>query len=394
MKVCLISSMYPPRISGPSTQTRHFALFLKELGVTPIVVTFGERDEVSYDEGIKVYYLHSHEEPVIGPFLQYINAFFRLWKIFGHEGPNVVHHQTGVDYLSVISGFLAKRMGIPSIIKYAGDLVWERLSPNSSNSLTYEEIFSSSLEARFLTLLERFTLNNFTIIWAISSFQKKSLTDIHNIPEEKIVSLPNSICLDGIKTRESIKDNTNNNNSFEILTVCRFAKWKRIDNAILALSKLENNNIKLRIIGGENSVLEQELRNLAKSLGLSQRVIFSGSISPTEIGSHFSKSNIFLLPTAHEPCAIVLIEAMAAGLPIVTTNVGGNPDLVTDGQEGFLVEPGDVDGMARKLQFFIENPELRLRAGRLGTEKAERYSLKKNIHQFIDLYNGLVRGSL
>ena len=393
MKVCLISSVYPPRISGPSTQTRHFALLLKGNGVAPIVVTFGRRNEVSFDEGVKVYYLSSHEEKLIGPFFQYLNAFFRLWKILRYEKPDVVQHQTGVDYLAVISGFLAKKMRIPSIIKYAGDLVWERLGPNTSNSLSYEEIFSSSMKSRFLTRLERFTLNNFKVIWAISSYQKRSLTDIHNISEKKIVSLPNSICLDDIRTKESIM-NDQNDNSVEILTVCRFAKWKRIDNAILALSRIRNNNVRLKIIGGENSVLERDLRNMAKSLGISERVFFIGSISPAEIGCHFWKSDVFLLPTVHEPCAIVLIEAMAAGLPIVTTNVGGNPDLVTDGQEGFLVEPSDVDGMVRRLQIFIENPELRLRTGRLGIEQAKKYDLNKNIRLFIDLYKKLMRSTL
>src|SRR4030042_2705750 len=148
MKVCLVSSIYPPRIGGPSTQTRHLACLLRAHGVTPLVITFGRRDELHYDQGIKVYHLNAYEEAVIRPFWQFSHAFLRLWKIFQQERPDIVHHQTGVDYLSVLSGWVAKRMGIPSLIKYAGDLVWERLANQLSGLVKYEDIFTYNLKAK------------------------------------------------------------------------------------------------------------------------------------------------------------------------------------------------------------------------------------------------------
>lgn len=386
-KVCLISSMYPPRISGPSTQTRHFALLLKENGVIPVVVTFGERDEVRYNEGIKVYYLNAYEKPIIGAPLQYTNAFFRLWNILKEEKPDIIQHQTGVDYLAIISGFLTKIMGIPSIIKYAGDLVWERLGSNDSNRFSYEEIFNSSLKSKFLVSLERFALNNFTVIWATSRFQKESLTKILRIDERKIRSYPNYITLELNPPSKTVKD------TLTILSVCRFARWKRIDNTLKAFARLKKENVTLKIVGGENPALEKELRELAANLGIQEKVQFEGSISPTKINEFFKDADIFISSTTYEPFGITFVEAMAAGLPIVATKTGGIPEVVPEGKAGFLVEPDNMGDMADKLCLLIDNFKLRERFGEYGKQWVRQYDLKEHLYIFLKLYQELEKSN-
>lgn len=380
MKICLISSVYPPRIGGPSTQTRHFATLIKEQGITPIVITFGKRDGIGLDEGVKVYYLNSHEEPLVGPFLQYSNAFLRLWKILRNEKPDIIQHQTGVDFLSVISGFLAKRLGIPSVIKYAGDLVWERLGANHSNNFSYEEIFNSSLQGRFLTRIERFALNNFTYIWATSQFQKDSLTRILKINNNKIRSYPNYIMLDTNTLSKTAKD------KLTILSVCRFAYWKRIDNTLRAFAKLNKNNTVLKIVGGGNPVLENELKKLAVDLGIQDNVEFIGSVSPSRVNDLFNAADIFVSSTTHEPFGITFVEAMNAGLPIVATKVGGIPDVVPEEKAGFLVQPNHIDEMADRIRLLADDFRLRREFGEYGRQWAKKFDLKEHISTFLDLY--------
>ena len=385
MKVCLVSSVYPPRIGGPSTQTRHLACLLQAHGVTPLVVTFGSRNEILYDQGIKVYYLDAHEEPVIGPFWQYSHAFLRLWKIFQQERPDIVHHQTGIDYLSVLSGWVAKRMGIPSLVKYAGDLVWEKLGSASSNKLSFEEIFNSSLKARLLFGLERFALHNFDLVWATSLFQKDCLTRLLGIKDQKIVHHPNYIALE-----EDLGGGVPGSDNLIILSVCRFARWKRVDQTLRAFARLKQNGAVLRIIGGENLELEMELKDLAERLGIQNRVEFIGSVSPTKVTEFFKNAAVFVSSTNYEPFGITFVEAMAAGLPVVATKVGGIPEVVPDGRAGFLVAPGDIQGMADKLALLLNDPRLRKHFGEYGKKWVKRFDLREQAPRFFTIYDQLL----
>ena len=390
MKVCLISGVFPPRISGPSTQTYQLALLLSKHGVHVIVITFGDSNQCKNVEGVKVYYLKEfrNSKKYIRMAKKFLNAALQMIAIFKKEKPDVVHHQTGVDYFSILTAFLTGLFRIPCFIKYAGDLVWEKICTQKDLPDKYEDIFTYNYMARFLSLVERWIFKMFDFIWGISSFQKKSLMGIHRVLEEKIISIPNSIYFNELKSEENFPKHAD---TIEVLTACRFAKWKRVDNAIRAFSKIKNGNVRLRIVGGENPVIENELKQLIHELQLEARVIMTGAVPPPEMGKYYQQADIFLLPTVHEPCSIALIEATAVGLPIVTTTVGGNPDIVIDGKTGFLVEPYDIEGMAEKLQILINNPALREKFSSVGIKAAEWFDLEKNVICFLKLYERLAQ---
>ncbi len=393
MKVALISSVFPPRIGGPSTQTYHMAHFYAMKGIETVVVTFGNQNSICHNNGFKVYYLRNYDEikiKTIRVTLCYANAFFNTFLILHKESPDILHHQTGVDgAFCFITGILSRIFRIPSIIKFCGDMVWQKMcSRDNMPSIQYEDIFSYNLKARILTLIERWILNNFTFIWGISHFQIDSLRHIHHIPKDKIVALPNSICMDELKTDDNFKSKKN---TIDILTICRFARWKRIDNAILALSRIKNNRVRLTIIGGENTHIEEELKKLTDKLGLKDRVTFIGAISPLEIHKYYENADIFLLTTSYEPCSITLIEAQAAGLPIVATRVGGNAEIVKDGYAGLLVESFDINDLVEKLNVLIKDSFLRKRFGEFGKQFANRFDLEHNVDLFINFYQRLIK---
>lgn len=90
---------------------------------------------------------------------------------------------------------------------------------------------------------------------------------------------------------------------------------------------------------------------------------------------------------------MALLEAMAYGLAIVTTNVGGIPKLIEQGKDGFTCEPGDIHGIAKKVIELLEDDEKRARLGVTARKKAEiHYSLEKHIEKLCDLYKELLRG--
>lgn len=97
--------------------------------------------------------------------------------------------------------------------------------------------------------------------------------------------------------------------------------------------------------------------------------------------------DIFTLVSKHEGLPKSIMEAMAAGKPVVATNVRGNRDLVEDGKTGLLVEPGDVDGLAAAIEKLVSDPELRAKMGAAGQKKVQDYSLEKVLTEMAAIYD-------
>ena len=98
-----------------------------------------------------------------------------------------------------------------------------------------------------------------------------------------------------------------------------------------------------------------------------------------------------MLPSANEGTPVVAIEALAAGRPVVATRVGGLPDVVSDGEDGFLVEVGDVEGVAAALERLARDPELRTRMGAAGPPRVvPRYRVERLVDDVDRLYRELL----
>ena len=107
----------------------------------------------------------------------------------------------------------------------------------------------------------------------------------------------------------------------------------------------------------------------------------------------YRESHIFVLPTLADCFSVASIEAMATGLPVITTNVGGVPDIVADGQEGYLIEPQDGAALSCGLDRLLGDTELRRAMGeRARATVLEQFDARKNAEQIIDLMKGLVSG--
>lgn len=331
---------------------------------------------------MKIYQLNLFEPvKVFGPLLRLINAYLALNKIFSAEKPDILQHQTGVDYLSAVSGYVAKKRHIPSIIKFAGDFVWERIAP--TKDIAYEKIFKSSIYAIMLTALQRWTLSNYTFIWAMSKYQQDILVKYHRVSESKIFYLPNFIDFKSLAIKTEYSNRTE---SVKLLCVSRFAKWKKLENLLLAVSKIDKSKYSLEIIGGEDNFYGEKLEIMISKLGLNNNVALRGAVSPVEMKQEYKKNDIFVFPTIHEPLGLVVVEAMAVGLPVVASRTGGIPEMIVDGETGYLVESNNIDELTEKIENLIGNPVLRKKYGEFGKSVINKYSLEENIVRFIDLY--------
>lgn len=157
-----------------------------------------------------------------------------------------------------------------------------------------------------------------------------------------------------------------------VITVSRLVEKKGIEDALKAMQKVmaRHKRVEYTIVG--DGALKKKLMALAKDLGIAQRVTFTGAKKPEEVAQYLKSSHIFILPCVVgsdnniDGVPTVLKEAMACGLPVVTTFVSGIPEIVHHEKSGYLVEPHDTQGLSEKISFLIEHPEKWQAMGRAG----------------------------
>lgn len=174
----------------------------------------------------------------------------------------------------------------------------------------------------------------------------------------------------------------------QILTVGRAVPEKGQALLIEALAELARRGVDARLaIVGDGPELP-ELRALAERLGVAGSVELAGALGQGEIVAYFERADVFALPSFAEGLPVVLMEAMATGLPVVTTPIAGIPELVEDGRSGYLVAPGRADELAGALERLLgATPEERAAMGRAGRAKVEaEFALEPVAEQLLAVF--------
>lgn len=206
--------------------------------------------------------------------------------------------------------------------------------------------------------------------------------DVQKYVEESQVHIcPNGIPdidsqLSVINGNESTTENfitSKKNNPTEILFLSNLIESKGVYVLLEACSILKNKNIKFRCnyIGGEGDVSEAEFLKKISLLGLDKEVNYLGKKFGMEKSLAYFNTDIFVFPTfyKYETFGLVNLEAMQHSKPVIATCEGGIPDVVEDGETGFLIQQNNPQELAEKIELLIENPQLREKLGKAGRKK-------------------------
>lgn len=163
-----------------------------------------------------------------------------------------------------------------------------------------------------------------------------------------------------------------------LISVGELRKLKNHKTIIEAMAKIENKNLHY-IIAGCGS-LGSELSKLAEKHNMKDRVHLPGFYK--DVSELLKSSDIFCFPSTREGMPLALMEAMAAGLPAVVSNIRGNNDLIIADKGGFLYGPNDVNGFAEGIEKLIASPSLRREMGRFNKEHVRKYDIKNVMKEF------------
>lgn len=206
---------------------------------------------------------------------------------------------------------------------------------------------------------------------------------------ERVTNIRPVVVYTGVPVAESLIPSRESTTERVLGTAARLLAQKGIGYLLHSLASLRSEfpNLVLEIAGSgpERTTLERTTR----ALGLTDRVRFLGWVN--DLAPLFGRWEAFVLPSLEEGLPVAPLEAMAAGLPVVATDVGGIPELVENGRTGWLVPPGDSQALAERLRQLLGDREKRLSMGAAGFARARRqFAVERMVKEIADIYDGLV----
>ena len=307
-----------------------------------------------------------------------LKVLFNLIRILRRERPNIVHtHTSKAGILGRWAAFFA---GVPVIIHTPhGHIFWG---------------YFGGLKTRLFILLEKISVLITDRLVMLTRQEKNDHLHFHIAPEDKFSVVHSGINLDrfsnlsvepaAMKRKLEIPEG-----NLVVGTAGRLTHVKGYRYLIEAAGKIvDKRPDTIFVFLGDGELLD-ELKNMTFRLGIEENVRFPGWRQ--DVAEVMSIFDIFLLPSLNEGMGRVLVEAMALGKPLVASNVGGIPDLVVDGKNGFLVPVGDVETTAARIRGLLDDPEKRIKMGELGRKMAVNYSADAMIQKIDRLYVELLK---
>ncbi len=186
-----------------------------------------------------------------------------------------------------------------------------------------------------------------------------------------------------------------------ILYVGGLEARKGVEYLILAMELINREvpDAKLTIIGrpgltsGEFYDEREMFSNLAERIGIRKNIVFKDFVSGGMLLQHYSKCDVFALPSRMEGWGLTLMEAMAFGKPVVASRVGGIPELVEHGKTGLLIRSGDVKGLANSIIGLLDDGKLASSLGKAARKKVEQFSWERTAEMTMKVYNKALKES-
>jgi glycosyltransferase involved in cell wall biosynthesis len=181
------------------------------------------------------------------------------------------------------------------------------------------------------------------------------------------------------------------NNEKIIVFVGRIRPVKGVPYLIEAMSLIrrKNKSCRLMLVGYGD---EENINALIKKYDLTDCVSFVGKVSNEDVPGYLIASDVFVLPSLYEGFGIVILEAMAAGLPVISTNVGGPPDIIKDGVNGYLVGTKNSEQIADSVIRLLDDDRLREKMSESNITEVKKYGWESVAKQVESLFKPRIKG--
>lgn len=376
-------------MGGPALHVAYLTAGLKERGYDTTLVAGslarGEDSMAFVAEGLGVEVVRIDElGREISP-LRDLRAAVRLARLIRRERPQILHtHTAKAGTVARVAALMAGRHRPPIVVHtFHGHVLRGYFGP---------------LRSRFFRLLERWLAAHTTALIAVSPQVRDDLVALGVAPRERFAVIRLGIELDErIDLAENGRAESRRylgipDDRFAVGWIGRMTAVKRTDDILVAFKRLRDDGVDacLCLVGDGPDRLHLERR--AHELGVIRDTLFLGY--QEDVSPFYAAFDALILPSGNEGTPVSAIEALAAGRPVVATRVGGVPDVVRDGEDGFLVDAGATDDLAERLERLARDPGLRKRMGEAGRDRVlPRYAVDRLVADVDRLYRTLLEGT-
>ncbi|MBE6048577.1 MAG: glycosyltransferase [Clostridium sp.] len=291
-----------------------------------------------------------------------LTTMWKLYKIIKNEKPDVVHVHT----------YIMKMVLLPILLNKIPVKIHTVHVPAEVES---KECSKTALKLAYKV--------GKVVPVGVSKSVKEGLEKLFNIEEAKLIY--NGIDLNKFN---NFRIEETKNKSVKFINIARFMPEKNHEMLIKAFAVVSEKypDVKLSLVG--KGKLQDNMKSMVKELGIEEKVEFLDLRE--DIPELLNESDVFVLTSNYEGFGLVLAEAMACRVPVISTNVGAVSELIDNGKNGILVDNGDLNSLIKNMILFIENRNLRDKYAEAGFQSVKKFDLKYTIKAYEELYmNGL-----
>ncbi len=219
---------------------------------------------------------------------------------------------------------------------------------------------------------------------ALSESWRNYYIETCHLSPEKVIVLNNPVTLPDEWQKDPHPE------KLKFVFLGKINKRKGIFDLLTAFANLKpdcRNQVEL-VLAGAGEI--EQTQDLATQLGIQDQISFPGWLDQQQRDELLAQSDVMLLPSYNEGLPMAILEAMSWGLPVITTPVGGIPEVIEHGETGLLVNPGNIQELTEAMQSLIENPSLRLSLGCAARKKVEPLSMENYSHTLFNLYDEII----
>lgn len=369
MKILMLNYEFPP-LGGGAANANYYLLKEfskdKDIKIDLITSSVSKYRVNEFSDNINIYFLdigknkNNYHYQKNKDLIKYsIKAYNFAKKLLKNNKYDLIHAFFGIP-----CGYIAMKLGLLYIVSLRG-----------SDVPFYNERFKV-LDKLFFKRLSKKIWKKANSVAANSDGLRKLA--LRTFDENEI-----SVIYNGVDTNEFYpSENKAVNRKKKIISIGRLIRRKGFEYLIKALKGIED--IELDIVG--DGVLLNNLKQIAANNKI--QVNFLGNRLHNEIVDLYQRSDFFILPSLNEGMSNAVLEAMACGLPIIVTDVGGSKELVRD--NGFVVEKGSVSSLNKAIQNYIKEPDLIIKHGKRSREIAESMSWPKVSDEYLKEYSRIL----
>jgi len=373
-------------MGGPALHVAYLSAGLRDRGYETTLVAGtlargeGSMAYVTEELGVSVLALPELSREISLP--RDLKAALRLARLIRDLRPHILHtHTAKAGAVGRIAALLAGRARPPIVVHtFHGHVLRGYFDP---------------VRATLFRLLERWLAATTTALVAVSPEVRDDLVALRVAPPERF-----AVIRLGIELAQRVEAGADGRaqarrmlgippQRFTVGWIGRMTGVKRADDVLAAFKLLRDRGVDACLCLVGDGPDREWVEKRAHELGIVRHCLFLGY--QDEVAPFYAAFDALLLPSGNEGTPVSAIEALAAARPVVATRVGGVPDVVRDGEDGFLVQPGDVAALADRLATLAADPALRARMGAAGKERVlARYGVDRLLDDVDRLYRSLL----